>query len=223
MSLLVLDIATSGLPNVKDFVTTDDITPPSNYVKPEAIKSFVDKEVAKRIDKAGLEPDTCRITAIGVLWAGSHDTPSVALCRTEEEEAAALEVLALTMRTMQPTLVGFNSSKFDWPILMRRALYLRVPLPPINLDRYRSPHVDLYERLTYRGTVTGHSLQWYVKRLGWTDLVKPLTGAEEAQVPTTGKWDELTASVTCDLLATARLADWLELRPVDAVVEEVGL
>jgi hypothetical protein len=48
-----------------------------------------------------------------------------------------------------------------------------------------------------------------VRRLGWTDLLKPLTGAEEAQVPQTGRWDELRASLAHDVDATVRLARWL--------------
>ena len=92
---------------------------------------------------------------------------------------------------------------------MRRCAYLNLDVPAINLDRYRTPHVDLFDKLSYHGAIQAHSLGWYVKRQGWTDLVKPLSGAEEAQVPATGQWYDLRASVQHDVTATMRLANWL--------------
>lgn len=224
MRTLILDIATAPLENAADYITTDDISAPSNYKDPAAIARYVDGEKAKRLEKAALDPDTCRITAVG--WqtdAGS----GVRLCHDAEEEQDVLEYLVETLADEPDTRVGryasppppstqlvtFNGFKFDLPVLMRRCAYLGLPVPDLNLDRYRSPHVDLYDRLTFRGAITGHSLGWYVKRLGWTDLVKPLTGAEEAQVPQTGRWDDLAASVRHDLTATYRLAQWLRVVP----------
>jgi DNA polymerase elongation subunit (family B) len=102
-------------------------------------------------------------------------------------------------------LVGFNSRAFDWRVLMRRALYLSVKFPRINVDRYRSTHVDLFDVLSDKGTGTAHSLQFYVKRFGWTDLTKPLEGAAEAQVYQSGDWDNLALSLRHDVLAAYRL------------------
>lgn len=219
MRSLYLDVATAPLENAADFITTDDIQAPSNYVKPEAIAGYVQKEVAKRLERAALDPDCCRLTAIGTRLGESS---IVLTCRTEDSERDALETVANILRTYPPSIVSFNGFKFDLPVLMRRAQYLGVLMPELNLDRYRSPHVDLYDRLTYRGAITGHALSWYVKRHGWTDLVKPLSGAEEALVPQTGRWDELELSVRHDLTATERIAKWLRIVPelAPALVEE---
>jgi hypothetical protein len=96
---------------------------------------------------------------------------------------------------------------------MRRASYLAVNLK-INVDRYRTPHVDVSERLTHRGLLQAKSLGFYVRRLGWTDLVKPLSGAEEALAAQDGRWAEIETSVRHDLLATQRLASWLGVFPL---------
>jgi len=53
-----------------------------------------------------------------------------------------------------------------------------------------------------------------VRRLGWSDLIKPLDGAEEARVFETGDWDKLMGAVAHDLRATARLAKWKGLLTV---------
>jgi hypothetical protein len=208
MRTLILDIATAPLENAADYITTDDITAPSNYKDPAAIARYVDAEKAKRLEKAALDPDTCRVTALG--W--QSDTGSdIELARDEDDEREVIR--AILTFALDRQIVTFNGFKFDLPVLMRRCAYLGVPMPDLNLDRYRSPHVDLYDRLTFRGAITGHLLSWYVKRHGWTDLVKPLTGAEEAQVPQSGRWDELAQSVRHDLTATARLAQWLGVLP----------
>jgi hypothetical protein len=63
--------------------------------------------------------------------------------------------------------------------------------------------------------------------MGWDDLMpKPLSGAEEAQVPVTGRWDELAASLKRDVEAIYRLAVWCgviePVKVMDAVQAEVG-
>jgi hypothetical protein len=57
--------------------------------------------------------------------------------------------------------------------------------------------------------------------------VKPLSGAEEAQVHESGRWADLELSVRHDLTATKRLAEWLGViqaaTPVDPDNETVSL
>jgi hypothetical protein len=102
--------------------------------------------------------------------------------------------------------ITYAGLHFDLPVLQRRALYLGVPFPKLNLDRYRTPHIDLMELLSGGDRERRRSLQFFCKRLGWTDLVKPLSGAEEAQVFSSGRWEDLRASLAHDLEATSRLA-----------------
>jgi len=72
--------------------------------------------------------------------------------------------------------------------------------------------VDLCEILSDRNPQRRRSLDFYCKRMGWDDLnPKPLSGADEAQVHVTGRWDELEASILRDVTATCRLASWLDV------------
>jgi hypothetical protein len=104
---------------------------------------------------------------------------------------------------------------------MRRGLYHGVSIT-IDVDRYRTRHVDLLELLTQRGVLPSHSLGFYVRRLGWADLVKPLSGAEEARVLQTGRWAELEASLHHDLTATKRLGQWMGVLPRTAQMGQAG-
>ena len=97
---------------------------------------------------------------------------------------------------------------FDLPVLMRRSLYLRVPCPTLNLDRYRSPHIDLYNRLTYNGMFQeqGHSqsLKFYLSRLNIPND-DPYTGEQVYDLVTAGDWDAVRYHNYCDVLGEHRL------------------
>lgn len=219
---LIIDIASTGIDNAADFIDKSAIEAPSNYVKPEAINSYIEKEYASRVARAGLDLDLARVTMLGLRW-GSMAGQDVLIepCPTETAERSALIGIAARLdgKGVPPTLITYGGFHFDLPLLMRRARYLGVPFPVINLDRYRSPHRDLLNDLSDRDPSRRRSLGFYVKRLGWTDLQKPLTGAQEAQAPALGQWAELEASVRHDVTATARLAAWLGL--VEPVSEPV--
>lgn len=215
MKPLFLDIATMPIDGVSVYL--DEPTAPANYKDPEKIAAYIAEAKASAESKAALDPDLGRIAAIGYQVPGEET--QVILCATEAEERNALLYLAGTFLDLTSVsyrhLVGYNSLKFDWPFLLRRAAYLDVPLS-FSLDRYKTPHVDLAEKLTHRGLLPMRSLGFYVRRLGWMDLMKPLSGAEEALAPSQGRWEELEASVRHDVEATARLAAWLGVvaRPI---------
>ncbi len=203
---LVLDIATAPLEDAGDYLT-DPIEAPSNYKDQAKIDAYIANARQAKLDKAALDPDLCRIS--GVAWAWVPEVPAgdpvvhYRLADTESESDMLLELRdEINLSTV---LVGFNSRAFDWRVLMRRALYLGVKFPRINVDRYRSTHIDLFDVLSDKGTGTAHSLQFYVKRFSWDDLSKPLEGAAEAQVFQTGQWDELALSLSHDVLASYRL------------------
>ena len=205
---LVLDLATTVLPDAEQWIADDPIEAPSNWKDEAKIAEYITQKRQERLDRAALDPDCCRISCIGMLEDGHLDLePAV----SEDDEHGQLMTVGEWLLDGYH-LLTFNGFRFDLPILARRALYLGVDLP-LEWDRYRSPHVDLYERLTHHGLSSAHSLSWYVKRFGWTDLHKPLTGAEEARAPQEGRWDELCASVRHDVIATARLAEKLRVLP----------
>src|SRR4030095_14063934 len=87
-----------------------------------------------------------------------------------------------------------------------------------RLTLWKGPHIDVLLALRFERPqiFRAHSLQFYVRRLGWSDLQKPLSGVEEANVWKTGKWTELEKSIRHDCLATYRLGLWLNLyQPVE--------
>lgn len=214
--LLVVDVASAPIEGAELFV--EPAKAPSNYKDAEKIAAYVKEETARRVAEAGLDLDLARLTAFGFQDA---DGCRVDLCKTETDERLVLTALGESLRRNPDLrLVTYNGFRFDLPLLMRRARYLGVPFPKINLDRYRSPHRDLLLDLTDRDPSRSRPLGFYVRRLGWTDLVKPLEGAEESRVHETGRWDELARSVTHDVTATARLAEWLGLTMKGATAPE---
>lgn len=202
--LLTIDIATAPIDRVAEFL--EPATAPSNYRDEAKIAAYIAEQGRKDAELAALDPDLGRIIGIGM---GIDDGPAITfLAKTEQEEKEHLATLAEMLESREPrTLIGFNSLRFDWPYLMRRGQYLGVPIT-INIDKYRTPHIDLSARLSHNGTLTTRSLRFYAKRLGF-DGVKTLTGAEEAQVPETGKWDELVQSLEHDVNITRKLAKWM--------------
>lgn len=212
MRYLILDLATAPLPDAERYLE-GTVRAPGNYKDPEKIAAYIAEAQAERLSAAALDLDLARITALG--FAIGPTVIDVRVCRDEQDERLLIEDVA-SLLTPMPTVITFGGFNFDLPLVMRRAKYLGIPFPVINLDRYKSPHVDLCEVLSDRNPQRRRSLQFYAKRLGWTDLTKILSGAEEAQVPVTGRWDDLEASIRHDVTATYRLAAWCGVIPKTA-------
>lgn len=211
MRYLILDLETLPIENAAEFVTTDDISAPSNYKDPEKILAYCEAERVKRIDAAALDLDLARICAVGVI---NDDGATITVTKTELEEREQVMAIAAALDDRDRfTLVTFNGHRYDLPLLMRRARYLGVDFPRINLDRYKSPHIDLFEELSMRGAVKAHGLRWYARRLGWADLLAedPLKegGGDVGKAAKEGRWKDIEAHCAVDVEATYRLAVWL--------------
>jgi len=204
MRYLILDLATAALPDAKRYLE-GTVRAPSNYKDEAKIAAYIEEAKAERLNAAALDVDLARITALG--FAIGPTVIDVRVCRDEQDERLLIEDVAALLSPM-PTVVTFGGHNFDLPLVMRRARYLGVLFPVLNLDRFKSPHIDLCELMSDRNVNRRRSLQFYVKRMGWDDLTKILSGAEEAQVPTSGRWDDLEASIRHDVTATYRLAKW---------------
>lgn len=215
---LILDVASAPVADAASYLE-GSVKPPANYKDPEKIAEFIREKEAERLSMAATDIDLARVTGIASM-DGVGRSPDV--FRTENEEAHALDQLGNMLLSDQRTrIITYGGFNFDLPLLMRRARYLGVNFPAINLDRYKSPHVDLCEVLSDRNPSRRRPLTFYVKRLGWTDLTKTLSGAEEARVPETGQWAELEDSLRHDMTATYRLAQWLGLiQPVKEMAPE---
>jgi len=209
---LILDVATAPIDGAAGYLE-GSVRAPANYKDADKIAAYVAEKEADRLAMAAVDLDLARITAIGIC---AGDEVAVYDAQNEDDERALLTTVA----TLIPgqAIVTYGGFHFDLPLLMRRARYLDVAFPVLDLDKYRSPHVDLCELLSDRNPPRRRSLGFYVKRLGWTDLSKPLSGADEARVFETGEWAALADSVYHDVAAARRLAAWLGV--VAARVEE---
>lgn len=219
---LILDVASAPIPDAASYVE-GQVKAPANYKDADKIAEYVREKEAERVAMAATDIDLARVTGFGAV---TENGGTLTATLAESGETLLMRDLAAELSKRRPTIVTFGGFAFDLPLLMRRARYLGVDFPSINLDRYKSPHIDLCELLSDRNPQRRRSLLFYAKRLGWTDISKPLSGAEEARVPETGQWDELAASLRHDVTATYRLACWLGvIQPqpeMSAAAAEVG-
>jgi len=208
--VIIVDVASCPIDGVETFIEDGD--PPENYKNADAIARWQEEYRRKAIERSAIDIDLGRISALGMLRVTDHkpETPDVLLCPTEEIERVALQGFStLLLSETPPTLVTFYGHGFDLPLIMRRALYLGVFMPSINVDKYRSPHLDLCAMLSGNDRKAQKPLGFFCRRLGWSDITKPLSGAQEALAPSLGQWEELRASVVHDLTATGRLGAWM--------------
>lgn len=218
VSPLVLDLESAPLMNVRDYVDPPDladIQAPSNYVKPEAIAGYVEREKAKRLtefdqdcdSKAALDFNLARVVAIGI-WTEIHGTVPIH-CPDEPAEIAAIKALWILAKGR--TIVGFRIREFDLPLLMQRSRYLGIPHPTLDLGRYArgSGICDLYDLLTFqdlRGeTIMRRSLASFCRRFGISvdDSVK---GKDIAALVAAGDWESVLSHVRSDVQITLALA-----------------
>jgi DNA polymerase elongation subunit (family B) len=169
MRYLILDIET--IPHPDAHLWADPVRPSANLKDPEKIAADIESKRAKQADEFGLDPDTNRTVALGFVDAAGGD-PAVYLMSNELEEREHLKMFADIYKQQDTRLVTFNGFRFDLPVLMRRAMYLDVKFPVLSVDRYRSEHIDIWQRLSFNGAINAHSLKFYAKRLGIGTLDK---------------------------------------------------
>lgn len=120
---------------------------------------------------------------------------------------------------MRRVLVGFNNFHFDGPVLVRRSQYLGVPYPELSFDKYRSPDVDLMQRLTFNGTIDAKKLQEYARLFcipgAGTD---ECNGSQIAALVKADEWATVASHCACDVALTKGLAERLGWLPPGALV-----
>lgn len=200
---LVFDIETAPLPEAADYIESAEA--PSNYKDATKISEYIAAKNAEQIEKCGLDVDLCRIVAIG--WQLETDPePSTALVSDATE---ALMLTRFWREVGDRHLVGFNCLGFDLPVLLRRSLYLGVPAPRIQIDRFKHPQVtDLMDELSYGGKLRLRGLSFFCRRFG-IDIADPMTGADIAQAVRENRWADIEAHVKADVEKTAALANKL--------------
>lgn len=206
MAPLLIDIECVGIETASDFL--EPVEAPSNYKDPAKIAAYIEEAAQKAIERCALDPDLCRIVALG--HGEAHGEDHVILCRDEETEAAALEALwkQVTNSAGVPrTIVTFNGFGYDLPVLMRRSQYLGVPYLVLNLDKYRTSHIDLMQKLSFNGAIKPHSLKFYAARFGMP--VDDVDGSQIAALVKAGDWKAVEDHCRADLALTRFLAQKL--------------
>lgn len=207
---MVFDIETAPIEDADHYI--EPATAPANYKDPEKIAAYIAERNAEAVGKCSLDPDLCRVVAVG--WWIEGESP-VAHVAGELDECDILDQFWSAADGKQ--LVGFNCLAFDLPVLLRRSLYLRLHAPTIQIDRFRHPQVDdLQQILSFNGAFKFHGLSFYAKRFGCL-VEDALTGADIGAAVDEGRWADVRAHVLADIEKTAYVAaqcGYFDLRTV---------
>ena len=206
---VVFDLETVACPDARDYL--DPVEAPSNYKDPVKIAAYCEQTFAKRVEEAGLEPDLCEVVAVGFRHP-EYATASAVYTRADVDEAGLLELAWEAIQGRR--IVGFSVLNFDLPVLIRRSQLLGLRVPTVNLDRYRTPHVDLIERLTFNGKLTWRSLAFYCRRFA-IPCEDATSGADIASMVAANDWAGVAAHCRSDVDKTAALAHrlgWLTVK-----------
>lgn len=199
-SFVVCDIETAPLDDAAVYLAP--VEAPDNYKDPVKIAAYIAEKQAEHLEKCALDVDLCRVVAIG--WQEEQKPAQAVVMRDVDEEAEALR--ALWARFGHHHLVGFNCLAFDLPVLLRRSLYLDVPAPKIQIDRFKHAHVtDLLMELSYDGKLRMRSLAFYAKRFGLM-TAETIPSATIPQAVSEGRWEDVSAHVLDDVSVTMQLA-----------------
>lgn len=205
MRTRLLDLETFGLDEATAWV--DPLSAPSNYKDEAKITAYIAEAEAERRADFALDPDCCRIVALG--WHDLHQRePLVEVCQSEQAEREALTIFWATYRTQATRIAGFNILRFDLPVLIMRSLYLGVEHPAMTIaPAWKSPHVDIWERLSLGGARKNvKSLRFYAKRLG-IPIYDDISGKDVAAMVKAGEWEKVRNHCLFDLDLTRAVAE----------------
>jgi Predicted 3'-5' exonuclease related to the exonuclease domain of PolB len=195
----ILDLETVPSPRAADLIPEPKA--PANYKDEAKIAAYKAEAVEAILGKAALEPDLCEIVCLGV-WSESRGLE--VLTRETHSEAFLLGFAESYLR--DKIIIGYNLLNFDLPVLYRRAQILGVPMREPNLDRYRTPHIDLLERLSFRGRLTMRGQAFYRKVFDLPTYPDPIEGKEVYKAVAEGRWADVAAHCGADVLTSADLA-----------------
>ena len=191
--------------------------------RPAEIEASIRQRTAERDEKLGLDPDCNLIAAVGYFVVGNKEPFCDVTFGRETNEGEALDRLWWEFNKDADTkIVSFYGRQFDLPVLLRRSMYLGVKHPRISLDRWKSPHIDVWDALTYGGALrTARSLAFYAKRMGFTTLDK-VDGADVAKLAKVGDWEAIKQHCLSDVGLTHAVANRLGLLKLTPVMAETG-
>jgi hypothetical protein len=198
----IVDIEATGIDDAAEFM--EPVEAPSNYKDQAKIDAYKEEARKAQLTKCALDPDLARVVAVGMAdpATGIVQVESV---RDERDEAEMLDRVwkGLAGHT---TIVGYNVLGYDLPVLLRRSLYLGVPAPSIQIDKYRHPSViDLMQLLSFNGAIKFRGLKFYAKRFG-IPCDDAVSGADIPALVAAGAWAMVETHVESDVRLTMALA-----------------
>jgi hypothetical protein len=209
MRYVITDIETSCHPDAERMLPEFKHNAGTNDADKRAAQ--IAEKRAKALADAALDPDLCRIVAIGAWW-DNDEQPVLDLCRDEHDEREALteywRVYSHHRHECPHTvIVGSNCLGFDLPVMVRRSLYLQVDVPMLERGKYRHRDViDLKSLLCDDDRLAWRSLDYYVKRFGCDVPHDPIDGAQIPALVAAGNWDAVREHNRLDLVKTRALA-----------------
>lgn len=201
--MLCFDIETAADESVIPLLAP--MEPDSRLKDPEKIKASVAERTAARLSKLALDPDCCRIVAVGCTDA--EGVIAVNACEDEEAEKYAIGFLWNQWAIVGHRPVGFNCVGFDLPVLIQRSRILRVAYPRVTIRKYGSPDCDdLMLDLSFGGLTDYHSLDFYCRRLALDVPEDYTSGKDIAALVASGDWQAVEAHCRADVARTYALA-----------------
>lgn len=198
-------------------VEAEPVSAPANYKDPAKIEEYIARATAaaeekraaaeaERVARCALDPDLCRIVALGWQREIDGDDVRVELCGDEAQEQSALR--SFWANTALP-FVGFNIAEFDLRVLYRRSLYLGVRAKHVRMGRYeyqRPDVIDLMMRLCWDDPRKAHSLSFYTQRFSLDPVDDNVTGEDIPRLVAEGRWAEVENHCRADVIRTKQLA-----------------
>lgn len=203
---MVFDCETAPLENALVYLKEEVIEAPGNYKDPVKIAAYIAEKRAEQLERCSLDPDLCRVVAIGLWVEGGR---FFSMHAGDMSEEGMLEAFWIACKDNH--LIGYNCLGFDLPVLMRRSLYLGVRVPDIKIDKYRHDGVsDLQAILSFNGQQKWRSLNFYCKRFG-IEVADDIDGSQIGAAVERGDWKAIESHVTADVRKTALLAARMNL------------
>ena len=202
---LIVDVETVAIKDVETYL--EPVSAPSNYKDEAKIAAYIAEETKRQAEKAALDIDLARIVCLG--WQLGEESGHWII----KDEIAEQTILAEFWRQFWPVYVPgytiavtFNGLNYDLPLLLRRSLYLGVPAPKLQLERFKhADAIDLMAILSMDGRLKMHGLRFYCQRFG-IPVDDESVGADIAGLVAAGDWAAVEKHCTADVEATHALA-----------------
>jgi predicted PolB exonuclease-like 3'-5' exonuclease len=198
-SILAFDIETRIHERATEYIEkTKEYSAPSNYKNEEAKQKYIEAAKKKEILKAAINIPTHRIWVISAYDMDTNECQS--FFSNSEEEIITDFFRMLATKWSSHVLVGYNSDRFDIPVLKGAALRCNVPVPKhLRFPALQDDVIHDFKHLKISLADVGHMI----------GMGKSMNGAEVHQY-----W---LAHTLGDKQALRKVVDYCELDVVHVV------